>query len=138
MGAGALARSRNAASRTPHRENFCRAATAVTLMVVIFPFYAWYSILRAGYARVWILPPGNPGGSACVHGGKLEVWIRWFFILYGILFAIPTLILTALSMPTNASGTGLGDQVAVYANMVWSAYLAVTAVLVAVMFKRLK
>jgi hypothetical protein len=69
-------------------------------------------------------------------GGKLEVWIRWLFILNGILFTIPTLILPALSIPTNALGTGLGDQVAVYANAVWSAYLALTAALVAVFFKR--
>jgi hypothetical protein len=76
--------------------------------------------------------------SPVFTGGKLEAWIRWLFILNGVLFTIPTLILPALSMPTNASGTGLGDQVALHANTVWSAYIAVSAALVAVLFKRLK
>jgi hypothetical protein len=53
-------------------------------------------------------------------GGKLEGWIKWMFILNGVLFAIPTLILPALTMPVNETGTGLGNQVGDYANIVWS------------------
>src|SRR3990172_6621674 len=70
-------------------------------------------------------------------GGKLETWIKWLFILNGVLFAIPTLIIPALTLPTNTAGTGLGDQVAVFANMVWSTYVAIATALLAVLFKRL-
>jgi hypothetical protein len=70
-------------------------------------------------------------------GGKLESWIKWLFIFNGILFAIPTSFLPALPMPTNAAGTGLGNQVAVYANVVWSTYVAIATSLVAVLFRRL-
>lgn len=69
-------------------------------------------------------------------GGKLEAWIKWLFIFNGILFAIPTLILPALTMPVNAAGTGAGNQVGDYANIVWSAYIAVSTGLTAVLFKR--
>lgn len=69
-------------------------------------------------------------------GGKLEAWIKWLFIFNGILFAIPTLILPALTMPTNPAGTGLGNQVGDYANMVWSSYVAVSTSLLATLFKR--
>ena len=69
-------------------------------------------------------------------GGNLEVWIRRLFILNGLLFAVPTLILPALTMPTNTTGTGLGNQVGDYANMVWSSYVAVATALTAVLFKR--
>lgn len=69
-------------------------------------------------------------------GGRLETWIKWLLIFNGILFAIPTAILPGLTMPTNAAGTGLGNQVAVYANVVWSTYVAISTALVAVMFKR--
>ncbi len=68
--------------------------------------------------------------------GRLETLIRWLFVLNGVLFAMPALILPTVDMPTNASGTGQGDQIGVYANLVWSTYFAVTAALVAVLFKR--
>lgn len=70
-------------------------------------------------------------------GGKLEAWIKRLFIFNGILFAIPTLILPALTMPTNVTGTGVGNQVGDYANIVWSFYVAVATALVAVLFRRL-
>jgi hypothetical protein len=44
------------------------------------------------------------------EGGKLEAWIKWLFVLNGVLFAISTMILPALTMPTNAAGTGLGKR----------------------------
>lgn len=71
-------------------------------------------------------------------GGKLEAWIKWLFIFNGILFAIPTLILPALTMPTNAAGTGLGNQIGEYANIVWSFYVAIAAGLTAIVFRRLE
>jgi hypothetical protein len=37
-------------------------------------------------------------------------WIKWLLILNGVLFAIPTLILPALTLPTNEAGTGLGNH----------------------------
>lgn len=69
-------------------------------------------------------------------GSKLETWIKWLFIFNGILFAVPTLILPALTMPVNAAGTGVGNQVGDYANIAWSFYVAAATGLVAVMFKR--
>ncbi|RJP55773.1 MAG: hypothetical protein C4557_00710 [Anaerolineaceae bacterium] len=71
-------------------------------------------------------------------GGKLEAWIKWLFILNGVLFAVPTLILPTLTMPTNAAGTGVGNQVGDYANIVWSFYVAAATGLTAVLFKRVK
>ncbi|HXF84519.1 MAG TPA: hypothetical protein VNK49_03940 [Anaerolineales bacterium] len=71
-------------------------------------------------------------------GGKLEAWTKWLFIFNGVLFAIPTLILPALTMPTNAAGTGVGNQVGEYANIVWSFYAAIAAGLTAIVFRRLK
>lgn len=71
-------------------------------------------------------------------GGKLETWIKWLFIFNGILFAIPTLILPALTMPVNEAGTGVGNQVGDYANIVWSFYVALATGLLAVVFKRAK
>ncbi len=69
-------------------------------------------------------------------GGKLEAWVKWLFIFDGILFAIPTLILPALTMPVNAAGTGAGNRVGDYANIVWSFYVALATGLLAVVFKR--
>lgn len=43
-----------------------------------------------------------------------------------------------VALPTNEAGTGLGNQVAVYANVVWSTYVAISTASVAVMFKRAK
>lgn len=71
-------------------------------------------------------------------GGKLEAWIKRLFVLNGVLFAVPTLILPALTMPVNAAGTGVGNQVGDYANIVWSFYVAIATGLTAVVFKRLK
>lgn len=69
-------------------------------------------------------------------GGNLEAWVKWLFIFNGILFAIPTLILPALAMPINAAGTGIGNQVGDYTNIVWSFYVATATGLLAVIFKR--
>ncbi len=70
-------------------------------------------------------------------GGKLESWIKWLFIMNGVLFIIPTLIVPAIPLPVNEAGTGVGDKVGVYANMVWSVYFAVTTGLVTLLFKRM-
>lgn len=69
-------------------------------------------------------------------GGKIESWIKWLFILNGVLFILPTLIVPAIPLPVNEAGTGVGNKVGVYANMVWSIYFAVTAGLVTLLFKR--
>jgi hypothetical protein len=71
-------------------------------------------------------------------GGRMEAWIKWLFILNGILFSIPTMILPAVPLPTNEAGTGPGNQVGVYANIVWSFYVAIPAVLLAVLFRWLQ
>lgn len=71
-------------------------------------------------------------------GGKLESWIKWLFIMNGALFLIPTLIIPAIPLPVNEAGTGIGNKVGVYANMVWAVYFAVTTALVTSLFKRMK
>jgi len=70
-------------------------------------------------------------------GGKLESWIKWLFILNGVLFIVPTIVVPAIPLPVNETGTGIGDQVGRYANLVWSAYFATATSLVTVLFKRL-
>ncbi len=71
-------------------------------------------------------------------GGKLENWIKWLFIFNGVLFIVPTLLIPAIPMSVNAAGTGVGDQVGRYANMIWSLYFGSAATLVTIFFKRLK
>lgn len=71
-------------------------------------------------------------------GGKLENWIKWLFILNGVLFIIPTIIVPAIPLPVNETGTGIGDQVGRYANLVWSAYFGTTVALVTVLFRKLR
>ncbi len=71
-------------------------------------------------------------------GGKLESWLKWLFIMNGVLFILPTLVIPAIPMPVNEAGTGVGDKVGVYANMLWSVYFAVAAGLVTMLFKRSK
>lgn len=71
-------------------------------------------------------------------GGKLEGWIKWLFIMNGVLFIVPTLVIPAVPLPVNDTGTGLGNQVGSYANMVWSVYFATATTLVTVLFKRAK
>jgi hypothetical protein len=69
-------------------------------------------------------------------GGKLESWIKWLFIFNAILFILPTIVLPAIPLPVNETGTEIGDQIGRYANMVWAAYFATATTLVIVMFKR--
>ncbi len=71
-------------------------------------------------------------------GGKLENWIKLLFILNGLLFTIPTMVIPAIPLPVNETGTGIGDQVGRYANLVWSAYFAIATLLVTMLFKRAK
>ncbi len=71
-------------------------------------------------------------------GGKLELWIRWLFILNAVLFIVPTIAVPAIPLPVDETGAGIGDQVGRYANIVWSAYFATTAALVTLLFKRAK
>lgn len=70
-------------------------------------------------------------------GGKLATWIKWLFILQGVLFLAPTFIVPAIPLPTNEAGTGFGNQVGVYVNLLWSAYFAVTPSLAVVLFRAL-
>ncbi|MEW6405892.1 MAG: hypothetical protein AB1649_29215, partial [Chloroflexota bacterium] len=49
-------------------------------------------------------------------GDKLETWIKWLFILNGVLFIVPTLIVPAIPLPVNETGTGVGDLVGRYAH----------------------
>jgi len=71
-------------------------------------------------------------------GGNLEAWVKRLFIFNGLLFAIPTLILPALTLPVSEAGTGVGNQVGDYANIAWSFYVAIATGLTAVIFERSK
>jgi hypothetical protein len=69
-------------------------------------------------------------------GGKLENWIKRLFILNGVLFLLPTLIVPAIPLPVNEAGTGIDNQVGLYANMLWSVYFTLSVGLVTLFFKR--
>lgn len=71
------------------------------------------------------------------QGGKFERWIKWLFILNGALFILPALIVPAIPLPVNEVGTGVGNKVGIYANMLWAVYFTVTAGLVTLLFKRM-
>jgi hypothetical protein len=70
-------------------------------------------------------------------GGRLETWIKWLFIMNGVLFIVPTMVVPAIPLPVDETGTGLGDLVGRYANMVWSAYFATATALVTLFFRKL-
>jgi hypothetical protein len=69
--------------------------------------------------------------ASVFSGGKLENWIKWLFIL-------PTLVIPAIPLPVDETGTGIGNKIGRYANMLWSAYFMVSTALVAALFKRLQ
>lgn len=69
-------------------------------------------------------------------GGKLESWIKRLFIFHAVLF-LPAIVIPAIPMPVNETGTGVGDLVGRYANMVWCVYFGTATILVASMFRRL-
>jgi hypothetical protein len=71
-------------------------------------------------------------------GGRLEKWIKWLFILNGLLFIAPMIAVSVLPLPINETGTAIGDQAGRYANMVWSIYFASATASVAVLFRRLQ
>lgn len=114
-----------------------------------------YLPIVAETARAFVFIPGTPifaqdmlgyvffclatlSTAPVFAGDRLESWIKWLFIFNGILFTIPTAILPGLTMPTNTVGTGLGNQVGDYANIIWSVYIAIATMLVAAMFKRVR
>lgn len=68
-------------------------------------------------------------------GGKLESWIKWLFIFHAILF-LPAIVIPAIPMPVNEAGTGVGNLIGRYANMVWCLYFGAATTLVTLLFKR--
>lgn len=66
----------------------------------------------------------------------MEGWIKWLFIMNGVLFILPTIIVPAIPLPVNEAGSGIGDQVGRYANILWSAYFATSTTLVTILFYR--
>jgi hypothetical protein len=117
------------------KNNYLPVADEAVLPFIFIPGTPFFAQDMLGYVFFCL---ATLAAGPIFTGGKLEAWIKWLFIFNGVLFAIPTSILPALTMPTNAAGTGLGNQVAVYANVVWSTYVAISTALVAVMFKRAK
>jgi hypothetical protein len=117
------------------KNNFLPIAEDAVLPFVFIPGTPIFAQDMLGYVFFCL---ATLAAAPVFTGGRLEAWIKWLFILNGILFTIPTLILPALTLPANEAGTGLGNQVGVYANMVWSFYVAVPTVLLAVLFKRLQ
>lgn len=115
--------------------NYLPIADEVTAPFVFIPGTPIFAQDMLGYVFFCL---ATLAAGPVFTGGKLEAWIKWLFIFNGILFAIPTLILPALVMPVNAAGTGVGNQVGDYANIVWSFYIAIATGLTATLFKRLK
>ena len=116
------------------QNNYLPIAQEAVLPFVFIPGTPIFAQDMLGYV---FMCAATLAAAPVFRGGKLETWIKWLFILNGLLFAFPTLILPALTLPTNPAGTGLGNQVGNYANMVWSFYVAVATALVAVLFGRL-
>lgn len=69
-------------------------------------------------------------------GGRLESWIRRLFIFNAVLFIVPTIVIPAIPLHVNETGTGIGNQVGAYANLVWTVYFATATTLVTLLFKR--
>lgn len=119
------------------------SAALVTFLTVLFFASLVFPNKNLMHASSFVLAPAFFAMMVSIHyyaPPEKKVWSHlgiWLFILNGVLFIIPTLLVLVFPLPVNETGTGLGDKVGVYANLIWSAYFAVTAGLVTVLFKRL-
>lgn len=115
------------------QNNYLPVANAATLPFVFIPGTPIFAQDMLGYV---FMCAATFAAGFTLTGGRLQSWIKRLFILNGILFIGPTLLVPAIPMPVNSAGTGVGDLVGRYANMVWSAYFGTAAGLTALWFAR--
>ena len=82
------------------------------------------------------MEPSTLAAAPVFTGARLESWVRRLFILNAVLFIVPTIVIPAIPLPVNETGTGIGDQVSAYANLVWTVYFATATTLVTLLFRR--
>lgn len=114
--------------------NYLPVAEEAALPFVFIPGTPLFAQDMLGYA---FMTAATLAAAPVFAGRKLENWIKWLFIFHAILF-LPAIVIPAIPMPVNETGTGVGDLVGRYANMVWCVYFGAAATLVTVKFKRLK
>ncbi|MDP1545096.1 MAG: hypothetical protein Q8L87_03660 [Anaerolineales bacterium] len=114
--------------------NYLPVAEEAVLPFVFIPGTPLFAQDMLGYAFMTV---ATLAAAPVFAGGKLESWIKWLFVFHAILF-LPAIVIPAIPMPVNEAGTGVGDLVGRYANMVWCAYFGTATTLVTLLFKRVK
>jgi hypothetical protein len=114
--------------------NYLPIVEEAALPFVFIPGTPLFAQDMLGYA---FMTAATLAAAPVFAGGKLETWIKWLFIFHAVLF-LPAIVIPAIPMPVNEAGTGVGNLVGRYANMVWCLYFGTATVLVMLMFKRLK
>ena len=112
--------------------NYLPVAEEAALPFVFIPGTPLFAQDMLGYA---FMTAATLAAAPVFAGGKLESWIKWLFIFHAVLF-LPAIVIPAIPMPVNDTGTGVGNLVGRYANMVWCVYFGTATLLVASMFKR--
>lgn len=114
--------------------NYLPVTEEAALPFVFIPGTPLFAQDMLGYA---FMTAATLAAAPAFAGGKLESWIKWLFIFHAILF-LPAIVIPAIPMPVNAAGTGVGNLVGRYANMVWCLYFGTATTLVTLLFKQLK
>ncbi|HRQ21816.1 MAG TPA: hypothetical protein PLF42_00170 [Anaerolineales bacterium] len=113
------------------KNNYLPVAEEAALLFVFIPGTPIFAQDMLGYA---FMTAATLGAAPVFAGGKLESWIKWLFIFHAVLF-LPAIVIPAIPMPVNETGTGVGDLVGRYANIVWCVYFGTAMILVASMFR---
>ncbi len=114
--------------------NYLPVAEEAALPFVFIPGTPLFAQDMLGYA---FMTAATLAAAPVFAGGKLERWIKGLFIFHAILF-LPAIVIPAIPMPVNETGTGVGDLIGRYANMLWCVYFGTATTLVALLFKRVK
>lgn len=114
--------------------NYLPVAEEAVLPFVFLPGTPFFAQDMLGYA---FMTAATLAAAPVFAGGKLESWIKRLFIFHAVLF-LPAIVIPAIPMPVNETGTGVGNLIGRYANMFWCVYFGIATILVTLMFKRLK
>ncbi|MBI2333388.1 MAG: hypothetical protein HYU84_14730 [Chloroflexi bacterium] len=114
--------------------NYLPVAQEAALPFAFVPGTPLFAQDMLGYA---FMTAATLAAAPVFAGGKLESWIKWLFIFHAILF-LPAIVLPAIPMPVNETGTGVGNLIGRYANMGWCVYFGTATTLVTLLFKRLR
>ncbi|MBM3179845.1 MAG: hypothetical protein FJZ86_05770 [Chloroflexi bacterium] len=116
------------------KNNYLPIAEEVVAPFVFIPGTPIFAQDMLGYA---FMTAATLATAPVFAGEKLESWIKRLFIFHAILF-LPAMVIPTIPMPVNETGTGVGNLVGRYANMVWCIYFGTATTLVTVLFKRLQ